>query len=148
MPAIYSLLIDSFAERLDVNNTLIRSHAAIGEIEAARDIFNGMSDPVSGVAASGNHAMDLPNTEADQPVYREPSTYETMIRCEVTIGEKGKAEALLQQAVDRAFPTAIISRLRKIIEGESAYETSFPSHYDNVTVHPTEATTSNAVNTL
>lgn len=104
----------------DVYNTLIRAHAASGDIAKAREVFEGLSDPSSGVAATGNHAQGQGEAEGGEgTVYREPSTYETMIRCELALGEKDKAEVLLQRAVGRAFPAAIIAKMEKLVRGEA-----------------------------
>ena len=106
----------------DVYNTLIRAQTASGNIEKARDIFESLADPPSGVHAPGNHATDTPTStvspETPTVVYREPSTFEAMIRSEITAGEQSRATELLQRATARAFPKAIIDRLEKLVRGE------------------------------
>ena len=100
----------------DVYNTLIRAHAASGDIAQAREVFGSLADPSSGVAATGNHASTEPSDGTT--VYREPSTYDTMIRCELGVGEQAKAEALLERAVARAFPAAVLARMERLVKGE------------------------------
>ena len=101
----------------DVYNTLIRAHAASGNIEKAREVFESLADPSSGVAATGNHAS--PDSKDEPVVYREPSTFDTMIRCELGAGQQEKAEALLQRAIGRAFPAAIIAKMERLVKGET-----------------------------
>ena len=122
------LLTDSCAVA-DIYNSLIRAHAAMGDISRAREVFESLSDPQSGVAATGNHALEGAASE-HAPVHREPSTFETMIRCELRLGEQGRAEALLARAVQRAFPSAVLAKLEKLTMGEEsasqAAESAFP----------------------
>ena len=71
-----------------------------------------MVDPPAGVAASHNHPLDRHGKVAeqapgiDEPVYREPSTWETMMRAELGAGEHLRASALLKRVEARAFPEA------------------------------------------
>lgn len=61
-----------------IANFLIKGHAAAGDMDAARKVFESLLDPPSGVAAPNNH----PSHEAakwvavprDAPVYREVSS--------------------------------------------------------------------------
>lgn len=112
-----------------IYNSLIRAHAAMGDIKQAREVFESLSDPQSGVAATGNHALEGAAAE-HAPVHREPSTFETMIRCELRLSEQGRAEALLARAVQRAFPSAVLAKLEKLTMGEEsapqAAESAFP----------------------
>ncbi len=39
-----------------VANVLIRAYAVVGDIEKAREVFEGMADPAQGMAAMNNHA--------------------------------------------------------------------------------------------
>lgn len=41
-----------------------------------------------------------------------------MIRCELGVGEQAKAEALLERAVARAFPAAVLARMERLVKGE------------------------------
>lgn len=70
-----------------------------------------MVDPPAGVASSYNHPLDRygkaagqPAPSINEPVYREPSTWETMMRAELGAGEHLKASALLKRVEARAFP--------------------------------------------
>ncbi|GAA6014819.1 hypothetical protein JCM10207_002192 [Rhodosporidiobolus poonsookiae] len=111
-----------------VANTLIKGYAAQSLFVSARHIFAAMSEPPSGVASVGNHPIDrhpkhhhlASQTPADvnAPTYREPSTYEAMILCELKAGETVKAAEVLRLAEARAFPPAVIGRLRKILADE------------------------------
>jgi len=103
-----------------VANTLIKAHAAKGDLAAARAVFEGMQDPASGVAAAGNHpnARHAGHAVAgaggiDAPVYREPSTWDIMVRAELGAGEVGNASALLKRMEERAFPDAVVKRVRQ-----------------------------------
>lgn len=85
-------------------------------MEAARGVFERMQDPPSGVAAAGNHPVDRhpkhqhhassSSANATGPVFREPSTWETMIRCELAAGENERAVQLMKRVDARAFPDA------------------------------------------
>lgn len=94
-------------------------------------MFESLSDPQSGVAATGNHTGDTNSAvvKPDAPVYREPSTYEAMIRCEMQAGEKDRAQALLDRAVARAFPAAVVARMERLIKGEEMAEPLFLSNH-------------------
>lgn len=104
-------------------------------MEAARQVFESLADPPSGVAAAGNHSVDRHPKHSHQqqqqrpgqvqgqgqsqqqstptgPVYREPSTWETMIKCEIAAGESERAVQLMRRVEQRAFPEAGQFRLR------------------------------------
>jgi hypothetical protein len=93
---------------------------------AARAVFDSMEDPPSGVAAAGNHPVDrhpkhhhgsssASTTLSTGPVYREPSTWDTMVRCELAAGENERAVKLLRRVEERAFPEAGESRFRSYL---------------------------------
>ncbi|KAM0756175.1 hypothetical protein T439DRAFT_320873 [Meredithblackwellia eburnea MCA 4105] len=110
-----------------VCNSLITAHAAQNDMESARAVFESMEDPAVGVAAAGNHPVDrhpkhhhlsgqsniLPATA---PVFREPSTWTAMVQSEVAAGELGRAGALLARLESRAFPEAVVNKIRKLLE--------------------------------
>lgn len=58
-----------------IANFVIRGYANIGEMEKARELFEGMVDPPTGVAAPHNHAPHNPTDEklvgTGEPIYRE-----------------------------------------------------------------------------
>lgn len=67
-----------------INNLLIKGWASASNLQAARDVFEGMLDPAAGAAAPNNHAphvgmngAEIPNTSLagspKDPVYREVS---------------------------------------------------------------------------
>ncbi|WRT65337.1 uncharacterized protein IL334_002280 [Kwoniella shivajii] len=109
-----------------VYNALINGYSRSGEIEKAREVFESMGDSITGVAAPNNHPTLLtssghikPNTITNQPshiVYREPSTYETMIRAEIKSDNKVKAEQVLAKMEERGYPLAVFMRGRAALE--------------------------------
>ncbi|WWC68865.1 uncharacterized protein I206_102801 [Kwoniella pini CBS 10737] len=109
-----------------VYNALINGYSRNGKIEKAREVFNSMGDSISGVAAPNNHPNLLtssghlkPNTITDNPtniVFREPSTYEIMIRSEINHGSKENAKLVLNKMEERGYPLAVFLR------GKSAYD--------------------------
>lgn len=110
-----------------VYNVLINGYARAGNIGRAREVFESMGDSVTGVAAPNNHPVLLtssghakPSTQAAGTgvVYREPSTYESMIRAEVTCGDKQRAAEVLQRMEERGYPTAVYMRGKAALEGE------------------------------
>ncbi|BGP23924.1 pentatricopeptide repeat protein [Rhodotorula toruloides] len=131
-------LVDQYLERMRaegvrmtayVANALIKAYAERGAFQRARNVFAAMADPPAGVASIGNHPNDrqpknsrLVNAQAsvDEPTYREPSSYETMIRCELAAKEPMKALEVFHRAQQRAFPPAIMARLYKLLASEGA----------------------------
>ncbi|KDE09077.1 hypothetical protein MVLG_00795 [Microbotryum lychnidis-dioicae p1A1 Lamole] len=108
-----------------VANTLIKGHAAQNNMSSARAVFDAMQDPPAGFAASGNHAVNRhPKQQQQQssdpaasgPVYREPSTWETMIKVELEAGEAQRALGLMKRVEERAFPEAVVARIRKHLD--------------------------------
>jgi pentatricopeptide repeat protein len=85
-----------------VANFLIKGYANVGDVDQARAIFESMMDPPTGVAAPNNHAPHDPSSMPDavgilDPVYREPSTWEAMIRAELGSGNRDRAYQLLER---------------------------------------------------
>ncbi|KAK0455751.1 uncharacterized protein EV420DRAFT_1644531 [Desarmillaria tabescens] len=93
-----------------VANVLIRAYAVVGDIEKAREVFEGMADPAQGMAAMNNHApfnpLDSRHVAVGTPVYREPSTWEAMVRAELGEGHRDRALDLLERLKQRQFPEA------------------------------------------
>ena len=58
-----------------IANFLIKGHANVGDLQRARDIFEGLVDPPFGIAAPNNHtphnAVDGAEVHIMEPVYRE-----------------------------------------------------------------------------
>ncbi|WFC99697.1 hypothetical protein MYAM1_002442 [Malassezia yamatoensis] len=124
-----------------IANLLIKGYAqdgALGLVEARR-VFEAMIDPPAGVAAAGNHlprrhgagALGLHrerNVEGSRKhsidranllgalVNREPSTYEAMIRAELSYGNHDQALALFDRMKARAFPAALLNRARTMFD--------------------------------
>ncbi|KAH9885082.1 hypothetical protein C8Q73DRAFT_795970 [Cubamyces lactineus] len=108
-----------------IANLLIKGYASVGNIERSREIFESLQDPQEGVAAPHNHAphQNKPQTAssvpADAPVYREPSTWEAMVRAELGNGQRDRAVVLLQRLQARMFPPAVYQRISGIMLDES-----------------------------
>ncbi|WVQ94692.1 hypothetical protein IAU59_001772 [Kwoniella sp. CBS 9459] len=109
-----------------VYNALINGYSRAHDIATAREVFESMGDSVTGVAAPNNHPTLLtssghvkPNTVTPAPtrvVYREPSTYEAMIRAEVRAGDKSRAEEVLARMEERGYPVAVYMRGRAALD--------------------------------
>ena len=109
-----------------VNNVLILGYARAGRIDDARAVFASMGDSVTGVAAPNNHPTlhtssghIKPSTVTDETthvVYREPSTYEAMIRAEMKAGTREAAEAVCAKMEERRYPVAVYLRARSILD--------------------------------
>lgn len=58
-----------------IANFLIKGYAIVGELDKAREIFESLVDPPTGVAAPNNHAPHDPSAGnavgCMEPVYRE-----------------------------------------------------------------------------
>ena len=86
-----------------VANFLVKGYANAHKLDQARAIFEGLADPPEGVAAPGNHiphhdgAVPQGHNSVTEQVYREPSTWEVMIRAELGAGEKARALDLLER---------------------------------------------------
>lgn len=118
-----------------VYNVLITGYARAQRLDEARAIFESMGDSVTGVAAPNNHPMLLtssgyakPQTITEQPtnmVYREPSTYEAMIRAEIGAGEIGRAQQVLRRMEARSYPWAVYMRVKALVDEASVSVSSF-----------------------
>ncbi|KAJ7749278.1 hypothetical protein DFH07DRAFT_942104 [Mycena maculata] len=102
-----------------IANFLIKGYADVGDMEQARKIFEGLIDPPSGIAAFNNHAPHEPSTspviDPMEPVYREPSTWEAMVRAELGSGNRSNAEALLARLRERCYPEAVFNRISGVL---------------------------------
>ncbi|EKM59023.1 uncharacterized protein PHACADRAFT_205203 [Phanerochaete carnosa HHB-10118-sp] len=102
-----------------IANFLIKGYAASGNIEEARALFESLADPPTGVAAPNNHVPHEDQPSSSSPVmsvpagvvFREPSTWETMVRAELGHGNRDHAVALLQRVQARGFPPAVYNRI-------------------------------------
>ncbi|KDQ14133.1 hypothetical protein BOTBODRAFT_32920 [Botryobasidium botryosum FD-172 SS1] len=124
-------LIPTYLERLRnsnvhmtayIANFVIKGYAALGDVTRAREVFESLQDPPTGVAASHNHASHEGDSTApvdpSAPVYREPSTWEAMVRAELGAGERQRALDLLERMDHRMFPPAVVTRIRGIVRGD------------------------------
>ncbi|KAJ7241054.1 hypothetical protein B0H12DRAFT_1189452 [Mycena haematopus] len=106
-----------------IANFLIKGYADVGDMEQARAIFEGLVDPPSGVAAVNNHAPHEPGmspvVDPMEPVYREPSTWEAMVRAELGSGNRENANALLERLLARSYPEAVYNRISGILVDHS-----------------------------
>jgi len=102
-----------------IANLLIRGYAAAGDIQQARVVFESLADPPVGVAAPNNHAPH--NTSVgrrispDELVYREPSTWEAMVRAELGSGNRDQAISLIRRVQERHYPESIVNRISGIM---------------------------------
>ncbi|GAA5970654.1 hypothetical protein JCM11641_007387 [Rhodosporidiobolus odoratus] len=111
-----------------VCNSLIKGYTSQSLYPEARRVFEAMSEPRAGVASLGNHPIDRHPKHhhqaaqgpapVDAPTYREPSTYEAIIMCELKAEETVRAAEVLRLAEARAFPPAVIGRLQKLLADE------------------------------
>ncbi|KAF8632397.1 hypothetical protein AX17_004838 [Amanita inopinata Kibby_2008] len=111
-----------------IANFLIKGYANVGDLEQARGLFESLVDPPEGVAAPGNHVPHEGAAMASgvngaggpmEPVYREPSTWETMIRAELGAGERVRALDLLERLKARKYPEAVYNRISGIMVDHS-----------------------------
>ncbi|TFY53322.1 hypothetical protein EVJ58_g9514 [Rhodofomes roseus] len=108
-----------------IANFLIKAYASAGDIERSREIFEGLADPPEGVAAPHNHAphdaqaSESAQVPVDALVYREPSTWEAMVRAELAHRHRERAVALLDRAQARKFPPAVWNRINGILLDDS-----------------------------
>jgi len=116
-----------------IANLLIKGYAVAGELEKARCVFASLVDPPTGVAAPNNHApheLDaVTKVHPNAPVYREPSTWEAMVRAELGNGNREEAVALLEKMQARQFPAAVYSRISGIMLDGSVSPWPAPSSF-------------------
>ncbi|KAF8189730.1 hypothetical protein BJ912DRAFT_362094 [Pholiota molesta] len=102
-----------------IANFLIKGYANVGDLEKAREIFESLSNPPTGVAAPNNHVPHSPDMSSEvpvmAPVYREPSTWEVMVRAELGAGNRDAALDLLERLRERQYPEAVYSRISGIL---------------------------------
>ncbi|KAF8960261.1 hypothetical protein BDZ97DRAFT_2038640 [Flammula alnicola] len=102
-----------------IANFLIKGYANVGDMEQARAIFESLSNPPTGVAAPNNHAPHSPDmnegVSVTAPVYREPSTWEVMVRAEFGAGNRDAAIELLERLKERQYPEAVYNRISGVL---------------------------------
>ncbi|KAL1753815.1 hypothetical protein FB107DRAFT_276393 [Schizophyllum commune] len=105
-----------------IANALIKGYSRADDLESARRIFESLSDPPYGVAAPGNHVahdatMVSARTQGDgtDAVYREPSTWEEMVRAELGAQNRDRVSELLQRLRSRGYPDSVVRRIEGIM---------------------------------
>ncbi|EIM85452.1 uncharacterized protein STEHIDRAFT_80833 [Stereum hirsutum FP-91666 SS1] len=121
-------------------NILIKGHASAGDIVRAREAFESLADPPTGVAAANNHAphdASPPHyVNPQDPVYREPSTWEAMVRAELGCGNRDQAVALLDRLSMRGYPESIYKRISGIMLDDTVSPwPSTDSGYNSSPIH-------------
>lgn len=106
-----------------IANLLIKSYAMDNDMEHARSIFESLADPPEGIAAPNNHVPHQgafsPTVDLTAPVYREPSTWEVMVRAELGSGNRQQALDLLERLKARKYPEAVYNRISGIMTDHS-----------------------------
>jgi len=114
-----------------IANVLIKGYTSVGEIEQARATFDSLVDPPIGVAAPHNHLTPSDSSMSavppDAPVYREPSSWEAMIKSELDFGDQDRAHALMDRLDARMFPLAVTSRIRAFFNETVSPQSQSPS---------------------
>ncbi|KAF9530974.1 hypothetical protein CPB83DRAFT_849956 [Crepidotus variabilis] len=107
-----------------IANFLIKGYANVGDLERSREIFESLVDPPFGIAAPNNHAphnaTDGTEINIMEPVFREPSTWETMVRAELGAGNRDEALDLLDRLQTRGYPEAVYNRISGVMTDHSA----------------------------
>lgn len=102
-----------------VYNVLISGYARHNNIESARGVFESMLDTNVGVSAPNNHPTH--GTSGVGGVYREPSTYETMIRAELSTGTREAAEGVIRRMEERGYPAAVYYKARSLLDNSAGH---------------------------
>ncbi|KAF8164793.1 hypothetical protein B0H34DRAFT_212843 [Crassisporium funariophilum] len=106
-----------------IANFLIKGYANVGDLDRAREIFESLSDPATGMAAPNNHAPHNPAESVEillmDRVYREPSTWEVMVRAELGAGNRDAAKDLLERLRARQYPEAVYNRISGVMTDHS-----------------------------
>ncbi|KAF8883460.1 hypothetical protein BD779DRAFT_1747482 [Infundibulicybe gibba] len=106
-----------------IANFLLKGYSIVGDLEQARAIFESLADPPEGMAAPNNHAPHEPGNSPIvnlmEPVYREPSTWEAMVRAELGAGHRDRALQLLERLKTRKYPDAVYNRISGIMVDHS-----------------------------
>ncbi|KAF8590270.1 hypothetical protein K439DRAFT_1403942 [Ramaria rubella] len=113
-----------------VLNAAIKGYAAADDIESARVMFESMKDTPMGVAAPNNrfsHHSISASVPAQAPVYREPSTWEAMVRAELGVGERERAMDLVRRMESRGYPFAVVDRVRMIMYSDALGDSPAPT---------------------
>lgn len=129
MESLRNRLVQSGARQTAyVSNVLITGYSRHGAIDRARAVFEGMADSMTGVAAPNNHPALLTSSGHAKPattmptdvVYREPSTYEAMVRAEIAAGDRERAAEVLKRMEERRYPVAVWWKAKAILDEATA----------------------------
>jgi len=99
-----------------VYNVLISGYSRHGSIQKAREVFESMADANVGVSAPNNHPTHAHGSHGVQGVYREPSTYEMMIKAELATGSREAAEEVVRRMEERGYPAAVYFKARSLLD--------------------------------
>ncbi|KAF9078125.1 hypothetical protein BDP27DRAFT_1310822 [Rhodocollybia butyracea] len=106
-------------------NVMIKGYAAVGDIESARRLFESLVDSPEGIAALYNHTprdpSSVPSVHPLEPVYREPSTWEAMVRAELGSGDRQHGIALIERLEARKYPEAVVNRIRGCLASDLSF---------------------------
>uniref|UniRef100_A0A0K3CE59 BY PROTMAP: gi/342320904/gb/EGU12842.1/ Proteophosphoglycan 5 [Rhodotorula glutinis ATCC 204091] n=1 Tax=Rhodotorula toruloides TaxID=5286 RepID=A0A0K3CE59_RHOTO len=114
-----SELVGHYLERMHQDGVSLPAHAAVsliktcteqGAFERARQLFEAIQTPLA--AAHDNSSSQ----QVGKPAYRDPSTYEAMLRCELAANEPFKAIEVYNRAQERELPPNVVARLRGLLE--------------------------------
>jgi len=108
-----------------VANAVIKGYSVVGDIDSARAMFESLQDPPTGIAAPFNHCTTKGGVRqyqkpSDEPsanvIYREPSTWEAMVRAELAAGNNDEAQNLVKRMETRLYPDLVVQRVRDIVD--------------------------------
>ncbi|KAF8905824.1 hypothetical protein CPB84DRAFT_1676251 [Gymnopilus junonius] len=124
IPVYISKMIESGVHMTAyIANFLIKGYANVGDLDQARTVFESLADPPTGVAAPNNHVPHSPSVSLEvpvlEPVYREPSTWEVMVRAELGAGNREAAIELLERLKERQYPEAVYNRISGVLTDHS-----------------------------
>ncbi|BGP31110.1 hypothetical protein JCM10296v2_002874 [Rhodotorula toruloides] len=114
-----SELVGHYLERIHQDGVNMPARAAVslietftehGAFEQARQLFEAVQTPPAAAHDKSSSRQD------GKPAYRDPSTYEAMLRCELAANEPYKAIEVYNRAQERDLPPTVVARLRGLLE--------------------------------
>ncbi|KAK0528139.1 hypothetical protein OC834_004163 [Tilletia horrida] len=112
---IFEQMQDPPAGLAATGNHAARSHGA-GAVPQVEEAPIHTPAPAAAVATAPLGSFSGATASSFSQVSKEPSTYESMIRAELSLGNVSAAEALLERMEARGFPPALILRTRGLLE--------------------------------
>ncbi|KAL8276090.1 hypothetical protein RQP46_011505 [Phenoliferia psychrophenolica] len=100
--------------------TVIEAHSAMGDLPAARAVFDSLHDAPSTSSPSTTPPSPPPSPPTSKEELRDSSHWELMVRCEVAASESDRARALLERALALPLPIDVLERIRGIVENVKA----------------------------